>query len=367
MAGHRALEDSDLALIGRVKMTPALYDPRDPDFRLAYRKEQEWEVVGSMIGMSSAEARRRWTCLRDRYSRELKQVRMHPEKNEYGNNPFFRQMDFLRRFVRKRRNRRRHGYLEYEFQGPDFKNTISIEHATQLPNKTQNSGAEEDDGYSLENCNDAQSDAYADKIDESTMETEEYPEFVDVDAGDVYEECVETPASETDIKQQPASHFRTSSSSKQINATVVPIVVTQHDPNHAVYTLSTSHGHHEMSTPENHATLTHASQHKPNHDLYAGVKERKSTFFADEQSSSQQSQLQIQQRPNSITQQQQPNSYQGAPVAENEDDLFGKSIAVYLRQLSRRHKIKAQVEMFQILEKYIELEESGKATTMNSK
>uniref|UniRef100_A0A0K8UX20 Transcription factor Adf-1 n=1 Tax=Bactrocera latifrons TaxID=174628 RepID=A0A0K8UX20_BACLA len=89
MTGHRALEDSDMALIERVKMTPSLYDPRNLDFRLAYRKEQEWEVVGAMIGMTATEARRRWTCLRDRYSRELKQLRLHPEKNEYGNSPFF--------------------------------------------------------------------------------------------------------------------------------------------------------------------------------------------------------------------------------------------------------------------------------------
>lgn len=45
-------------------------------------------------------------------------------------------------------------------------------------------------------------------------------------------------------------------------------------------------------------------------------------------------------------------------VAEPEDDYFCKTIGSYLRQLSRRHKIKAKVEMFQILEKYIELEES---------
>lgn len=49
---------------------------------------------------------------------------------------------------------------------------------------------------------------------------------------------------------------------------------------------------------------------------------------------------------------------------ETEDDFFCKSVAAYLRQLSRRHKIKAKVEMYQILEKYILLEDS--ATTSGS-
>lgn len=39
------------------------------------------------------------------------------------------------------------------------------------------------------------------------------------------------------------------------------------------------------------------------------------------------------------------------------EEYFSKTIAAYLKQLSRRYKIKAKVEMMQILEKYIELEE----------
>lgn len=41
------------------------------------------------------------------------------------------------------------------------------------------------------------------------------------------------------------------------------------------------------------------------------------------------------------------------------EEYFSKTIASYLRQLSPRHKIKAKVEMMQIIEKFIELEESN--------
>ncbi|XP_011192365.1 uncharacterized protein Adf1_51 [Zeugodacus cucurbitae] len=339
MTGHRALEDSDMALIERVKTTPSLYDPRNLDFRLAYRKEQEWEVVGTMIGMTATEARRRWTCLRDRYSRELKQLRLHPDKNEYGNSPFFRQMDFLRKFVRKRRNRRRNGFIEYENQSPEG----------QKVNKDKQNihKMDEEDDYNLENY-DEQSETYGGKIDENTMESEDYPEFVDVDAGeDVYEECVETPITETSVKNHLLNHASINVNTKQM---VAPIITTAappaHNTNHAIYnaiytTPSKNQAPQQLSVKASPATVAQAIQYKQTHNVYANSTSRPPQTHLHNQLDT--------------------NMYSNVPAAETEDDLFGKSIAVYLKQLSRRHKIKAQVEMFQILEKYIELEESAKA------
>ncbi|XP_011201718.1 uncharacterized protein LOC105225080 isoform X1 [Bactrocera dorsalis] len=331
MTGHRALEDSDMALIERVKMTPSLYDPRNLDFRLAYRKEQEWEVVGAMIGMTATEARRRWTCLRDRYSRELKQLRLHPEKNEYGNSPFFRQMDFLRKFVRKRRNRRRNGYVEYEYQSTEEQKVNK-----DGPNLHKN---DEEEDYSLENY-DEQSETYDGKIDENTMESD-YPEFVDVDAGeDVYEECVETPITETNAKQHTLNHTSIEVNSKQMIAPITSTAALPHNTNRAIHTLSKNQLQQQMVIKTSPAIASQATQYKQTRNLYANPQARP-------------------QQPN-FQNQLDTNVYSNVTVPETEDDLFGKSIAVYLKQLSRRHKIKAQVEMFQILEKYIELEESEK-------
>lgn len=331
MTGHRALEDSDMALIERVKITPSLYDPRNLDFRLAYRKEQEWEVVGAMVGMTAAEARRRWTCLRDRYSRELKQLRLHPEKNEYGNSPFFRQMDFLRKFVRKRRNRRRNGFIGYENQGTEG-------------HKVNKDGPiiheiEEEDDYNFENY-DKQSEIYDGKVDENTMESD-YPEFVDVDAGeDVYEESVETPITETSAKSHLLNHDSINVSSKQSIGSIISTAASPHNTNRAINTLSKSHVQQQLAVKTSPATVSHATQYKQTHNLYANSPPRL-------------------QQPH-LQNQLDSNVYSNVALPETEDDLFGKSIAVYLKQLSRRHKIKAQVEMFQILEKYIELEESAK-------
>lgn len=103
MSTNRCMDASDIALVLKVKETPSLYDPLNPDFKFAFRKEQIWNNVSSYLGISANDARRRWTCLRDRYSRELKQRRMNPQKIDFGPDEFFNTMDFLRRFVRRRR------------------------------------------------------------------------------------------------------------------------------------------------------------------------------------------------------------------------------------------------------------------------
>lgn len=69
---------------------------------------------------------------------------------------------------------------------------------------------------------------------------------------------------------------------------------------------------------------------------------------------------QLQQRPN-INNSNNNACTHTRPTSTNEpndgEEYFSKTIALYLKQLSRRYKIKAKVEMMQILEKYIELEE----------
>lgn len=106
MAIHRIMEGIDIELIESIKLSPCLYDSRHPDFRYACRKDYQWQKVGDNLGMSGSEAKRRWTVLRDRYARELKQVHLNPNSTEFGKNDFFRRMDFLRIFI-KRRDRKR--------------------------------------------------------------------------------------------------------------------------------------------------------------------------------------------------------------------------------------------------------------------
>lgn len=49
------------------------------------------------------------------------------------------------------------------------------------------------------------------------------------------------------------------------------------------------------------------------------------------------------------------------PIRNDEDDFFCNSVACTLRKLSRLHNIKAKVEIFKVLETFIEQEEAPKA------
>lgn len=111
-ANHRPLEEGDIELIDRVRASPCLYDTKDPNFRLVYKKEEEWQTIADSLAMSPWEARKRWTVLRDRYARELKQLLLHPESTEYGKNDFFLRMDFIRNFVKKREVKRKRNNSE---------------------------------------------------------------------------------------------------------------------------------------------------------------------------------------------------------------------------------------------------------------
>lgn len=93
--------ESDIELIKAIKQNPALYDPSNRDFKYMLRKEEIWTEVATYLGITVNDLKRRWTCLRDKYTRELKQRRLDLLKTEPT--PFFDSMDFLRQYVRKRR------------------------------------------------------------------------------------------------------------------------------------------------------------------------------------------------------------------------------------------------------------------------
>lgn len=42
----------------------------------------------------------------------------------------------------------------------------------------------------------------------------------------------------------------------------------------------------------------------------------------------------------------------------DEHDMFGQAVAASLRQMNRLHTIKAKVEIYRVLEKFVEIEES---------
>ncbi|XP_030375121.1 uncharacterized protein LOC115624537 [Scaptodrosophila lebanonensis] len=301
-ASHKPLEENDITLINKVQETPSLYDHRHADFRM-HRKEEEWSRVANSLNISVADAKRRWTCLRDRYSRELKQMRLHPS-SEFGRNDFFRQMDFLREFVRKRRERSRHENTPMSW-------LKSETHSQRLVKAQLESNAlfeESDHNY------DAQ-------LDTQTTQSETYSVLVedDGDGNESYTAKSEAP----EQKVLPVSGAVMAMQQESSGTAITPTTAAQPDLNYMVC----------MPLPNV------ALQREPSQ--LAGT---------------------------SKTEQMPPQEPTiAASSLHDEDDFFCKSVAAYLRQLSRRHKIKAKVEMYQVLEKYILLEDGIAATsTQNS-
>ncbi|KAH8290651.1 hypothetical protein KR054_004782 [Drosophila jambulina] len=303
-SNHRPLDESDILLIRTIRDTPSLYDPQLPSFRLSQRKEEDWAKVADVLNISTTDARRRWTCLRDRYSRELKQKRLHPS-GEFGHNDFFRKMDFLRDFVRKRRERRGRdrerdqkpaGWLKVDMRRRRIR--LPLDNDTLIED---NGSAEYEEG---------EEQTYQTKLEVQTSHSETYSVLVEADDGQEENdhESFEEYVSEVD--------------SKPLSSTVVTL--------------------HPQDATAKASTVPPAESVDPS-------QEDVSDYVVCVANTSQE--------------REPPAAEIATPnTSETEDDFFCKSIAAYLRQLSRVHKIKAKVEMYQILEKYILLEESGSRT-----
>ncbi|XP_022221706.1 uncharacterized protein LOC111073615 [Drosophila obscura] len=310
-SNHRPLDAADIQLIQTIRETPSLYDPQLPSFRLSQRKEEDWAKVAENLRISITDARRRWTCLRDRYSRELKQMRLHPT-SEFGRNDFFRQMDFLRDFVRKRRERNRRDQTPTGWLKVDMRRNKLIK----MPAETD-SLIEAPDSQEYEESDEHNYDT---KLEVQTSHSETYSVLVEADDGQepeqesFEEDYIADGEGESEHKPMPMltsarNHMVTLHPDATTNTTsaqdAVAAQTTQGDINYMVCMPS-------MSQERKHLSTEHLA----------------------------------------------PALATSTPTrTETEDDYFCKSVAAYLRQLSRVHKIKAKVEMFQILEKYILLEE----------
>ncbi|KAH8353893.1 hypothetical protein KR067_000151 [Drosophila pandora] len=305
-SNHRPLDESDILLIRTIRDTPSLYDPQLPSFRLSQRKEEDWARVADVLNISIMDARRRWTCLRDRYSRELKQKRLHPS-GEFGHNDFFRKMDFLRSFVRKRRERRgRDRERDNKVKNTRGRRVWISSVGLPLENDAI---IEEPSSHEFE-----EEQHYDAKLEVQTTQSETYSVLVEADEGQ--------DADQESFKEflDPESEHKTMESHTVV---LHPEPTPLKGSSPAVEGVDSAHG------DLNYVVCM------PN------VNQERKHFTTE-----------------SVTP-VAPTTVQS--FSETEDDFFCKSIAAYLRQLSRVHKIKAKVEMYQILEKYILLEESGRA------
>ncbi|XP_025263015.1 transcription factor Adf-1-like [Camponotus floridanus] len=97
----------DALLISLVRDHPYLYNKELTDFKDAIKKQNAWVEIASIMNMTVEECQTRWIRLRERYSREKKQQQ---EETTTGSGvskrktfEFFDNMQFLERFVKRRR------------------------------------------------------------------------------------------------------------------------------------------------------------------------------------------------------------------------------------------------------------------------
>ncbi|XP_005175564.2 uncharacterized protein LOC101901168 isoform X1 [Musca domestica] len=277
-ANHRPrpLDEIDIDLIESIKLSPCLYDNRHPDFRLVYKKDLQWSRVGANVGMSSLEARKRWTVLRDRYARELKQMNLNPKDKSFAKNDFFCRMDFLRRFIKKRQVRKDAVDRTTNVCSADTEN---IEMKPEIYNVDDEEVSAEDSGL------------------RATGSAIRCPSYTEED------NTTQCSGMESNVCDE---HF------SETSERVLEAQDTSYTPSTANIPCITD------------AELTENTQQ---------VMYPKEQHF-------------------SATPDIPPNAEMAS------EDSFSKVIASYLKNLSLHYKIKAQVEMMQILEKYIVLEES---------
>ncbi|XP_075167792.1 hinge1 [Haematobia irritans] len=265
---HRPLDELDAQLIELIKSSPCIYDPQNIDFRFVQKKDLQWVKVSQALDMSDADARKRWTILRDRYSRELKLMSLHPRSQDLGRSEFFHKMDFLRRFVKRRRSRSKRNDINSPFSFESIEMHPQMHEIHEIE-ESQDSMYHRNYGFVGEH-NQKPEETLANR-----QETHAYREY-------------EADSIEGDFSENLDNSYTSSS------------INIKTEENAAISQSTTDHN--EMkSVPSIHNTST------------------------------------------------------------DSEDLFSKVIASYLKNLSRRYKIKAKVEMMQVLEKYIEIEENEKA------
>ncbi|XP_029675951.1 uncharacterized protein LOC115243262 isoform X2 [Formica exsecta] len=97
----------DALLISLVRDYPYLYNKELTDFKDSIKKQNAWVEIANVMGMTVEECQSRWMQLRERYSREKKQQQQETTTGSGASKrktfEFFDNMQFLERFVKRRR------------------------------------------------------------------------------------------------------------------------------------------------------------------------------------------------------------------------------------------------------------------------
>ncbi|XP_036346953.1 uncharacterized protein LOC118756291 isoform X1 [Rhagoletis pomonella] len=99
-----ALMTLDERLIELVRSHKIIYNKQCFGHRGLEQKQAAWNAIGEQLDTTADECAKRWTSLRERYSRELRRLEKLSESKEHVvvDWPYFNSLSFLREFVKPR-------------------------------------------------------------------------------------------------------------------------------------------------------------------------------------------------------------------------------------------------------------------------
>ncbi|XP_025158755.1 transcription factor Adf-1-like isoform X2 [Harpegnathos saltator] len=145
--------ENDPLLISLVYGHPYLYNNELTDFKDSMKKQNAWLEIANIMDMTTDECQSRWKRLRERYTRERKQ---RQEETTTGSLAckrktfeFFNNMQFLERFVKRRRTFSSHNEQEnnsssvnvtamiYNRNSPSLARSFNVQKNIRLHNKQE--------------------------------------------------------------------------------------------------------------------------------------------------------------------------------------------------------------------------------------
>ncbi|XP_063918125.1 transcription factor Adf-1-like isoform X2 [Zophobas morio] len=103
--GTKGLFGNELELIALVRNCQFLYNKTLPDFKNIQKKNEAWEAIASVFGVSVGEVQQRWKGMRDLFSKHKNKTEGNGPVNKSVVCPYYDDMKFLEPYIVGRRTR----------------------------------------------------------------------------------------------------------------------------------------------------------------------------------------------------------------------------------------------------------------------
>jgi hypothetical protein len=101
--GTKGLFGNELELIALVRNCQFLYDKSLPDFKNIQKKNEAWEAISAVFGVSVGEVQQRWKGMRDLFNKHKNKNEGHSTGNKNVVCPYYEDLKFLEPYIVGRR------------------------------------------------------------------------------------------------------------------------------------------------------------------------------------------------------------------------------------------------------------------------